>query len=102
MVVYIDLIFAANLLIDGVLLWLTSWLVKHKVSWWRLTLSALAGALYVVMMFVPELSFLYTFLIKFGLSVLMIWIAFDLEVCKAIFGHLGRFISLILRRREGS
>ncbi|MFD1904855.1 sigma-E processing peptidase SpoIIGA [Paenibacillus rhizoplanae] len=44
-------------------------MVKHKVIWWRLTLSALTGALYVVMMFVPELSFLYTFLIKFGLSV---------------------------------
>src|SRR6476646_5380698 len=56
LVVYIDLIFAANLLIDGVLLWLTGWLVKLRVSWWRLVLSAVIGALYVVMMFVPELS----------------------------------------------
>ncbi|MEK3901660.1 sigma-E processing peptidase SpoIIGA [Paenibacillus sp. FSL R7-0179] len=91
MVVYIDLIFAANLLIDGVLLWLTSWLVKHKISWWRLTLSALAGALYVVMMFVPELSFMYTFLVKFGLSVLMIWIAFGFRSLQSYLRAFGAF-----------
>jgi stage II sporulation protein GA (sporulation sigma-E factor processing peptidase) len=85
LVVYIDLIFAANLLIDGVLLWLTGWMVKLKMSWWRLVLSAVVGALYVVMMFIPELSFLYTFLIKFGLSVIMLWIAFG-------FGSLQRYL----------
>lgn len=91
MVVYIDLIFAANLLIDGVLLWLTGWLVKMKVSWWRLALSSLVGALYVVMMFVPELSFLYTFLIKFGLSVIMLWIAFGFRSLQSYLRALGAF-----------
>lgn len=91
MVVYIDLIFAANLLIDGILLWLTGWLVKLKVSWWRLALSALVGALYVVMMFVPELSFLYTFLIKFGLSVVMLWIAFGFRSLQSYLRVLGAF-----------
>lgn len=91
LVVYIDLIFAANLLIDGILLWLTGWLVKLKVSWWRLALSALVGALYVVMMFVPELSFLYTFLIKFGLSVVMLWIAFGFRSLQSYLRVLGAF-----------
>ncbi len=91
LVVYIDLIFAANLLIDGILLWLTGWLVKLKVSWWRLILSALVGALYVVMMFVPELSFLYTFLIKFGLSVVMLWIAFGFRSLQSYLRALGAF-----------
>lgn len=85
LVVYIDLIFATNLVIDGVLLWLTGWLVKLKVSWWRMGIASVVGALYVVMMFVPELSFMYTFLIKFGLSVLMLWIAFG-------FGSLQRYL----------
>ncbi|ASA26449.1 sigma-E processing peptidase SpoIIGA [Paenibacillus donghaensis] len=91
MVVYIDLIFAANLLIDGVLLWLTGWLVKLRVSWWRLVLSAVIGALYVVMMFVPELSFLYTFLIKFGLSVLMLWVAFGFKSLPQYLRCMGAF-----------
>ncbi|WP_178382710.1 sigma-E processing peptidase SpoIIGA [Paenibacillus sp. P46E] len=91
LVVYIDLIFTANLLIDGILLWLTGWLVKQKVSWWRLISSALVGALYVVMMFVPELSFLYTFLIKFGLSVVMLWIAFGFTSLQSYLRALGAF-----------
>nr|WP_244444685.1 sigma-E processing peptidase SpoIIGA [Paenibacillus camerounensis] len=91
LVVYIDLIFAANLLIDGVLIWLTGWLVKEKIAWWRLFLSALVGALYVVMMFVPELSFLYTFMIKFGLSVLMLLIAFGYRSLQGYLRALGAF-----------
>ncbi|MCL6604131.1 MAG: sigma-E processing peptidase SpoIIGA [Paenibacillus sp.] len=91
MVVYIDLIFAANLLIDGVLLWLTGWMLKLKVPWWRLLLSALLGALYVVMMFVPDLSFLYTFIIKFGLSVFMLWIAFGFVSLQSYLRTMGAF-----------
>ncbi|NGM81749.1 sigma-E processing peptidase SpoIIGA [Paenibacillus sp. 7124] len=91
MVVYIDLIFAANLLIDAVLLWLTRWMIKVKVRWWRLWLSALVGALYVVMMFVPELSFMYTFLIKFGLSVIMIGVAFGFTSLQGFLRSMGAF-----------
>ncbi|MFD1772971.1 sigma-E processing peptidase SpoIIGA [Paenibacillus rhizophilus] len=91
MVVYIDLIFAANLLIDAVLLWLTGWMIKVRTKWWRLWLSALVGATYVVMMFVPELSFMYTFLIKFGLSVIMIWVAFGFSSLQGFFRSIGAF-----------
>jgi len=91
LVVYIDLIFAANLLIDGILLWLTGWMMKTRSSWWRMGLSALVGALYVVMMFVPDLSFLYTFVIKFGLSVLMLWIAFGFVSLQSYLRTMGAF-----------
>lgn len=91
LVVYIDLIFAANLLIDGILLWLTGWLMRLRISWWRLLISALVGALYVVMMFVPELSFLYTFIIKFGLSVVMLWIAFGFGSLQSYLRSMGAF-----------
>ncbi|WP_410515124.1 sigma-E processing peptidase SpoIIGA [Paenibacillus sp. BR2-3] len=91
MVVYIDLIFAANLLIDGILLWLTGWMLRLRTPWWRMSLSAFVGALYVVMMFVPELSFLYTFIIKFGLSVLMLWIAFGFVSLQSYLRTMGAF-----------
>jgi len=91
LVVYIDLIFAANLLIDGILLWLTAWMLKLRTSWWRMSLSSLVGALYVVMMFVPDLSFLYTFMIKFGLSVLMLWIAFGFVSLQSYLRTMGAF-----------
>ncbi|GAE04270.1 sporulation sigma-E factor processing peptidase [Paenibacillus sp. JCM 10914] len=91
LVVYIDLIFLANLLIDGILLALTAWMRRIKPTWWRLILSSVTGALYVVMMFVPQLSFLYTFLIKFGLSLIMLWIAFGFVSLQSYIRNLTAF-----------
>lgn len=91
LVVYIDLIFLANLFIDGILLALTAWMRKAKLKWWRLALSSMVGALYVVMMFVPQLSFLFTFLIKFSLSLIMLWIAFGFTSLQSYLHHLGAF-----------
>ncbi|MCT1397747.1 MULTISPECIES: sigma-E processing peptidase SpoIIGA [unclassified Paenibacillus] len=91
MVVYIDLIFLANLVIDGMLLALTAWMRRVKPRWWRLVLSSVVGALYVVMMFVPQLSFLFTFLIKFGLSLIMLWIAFGFASLQSYLRNLGAF-----------
>ncbi|OPA78771.1 sigma-E processing peptidase SpoIIGA [Paenibacillus selenitireducens] len=76
MVVYIDLIFLMNLLIDAALLWTTAWMRKLKPRIWRLIVAAVLGACYVVMMFAPALSFMFTFLIKFAISFVMLWIAF--------------------------
>lgn len=91
LVVYIDLIFITNLLIDGALLWLTAWMRKLRFRWWRLTVSAAVGALYVVMMFVPQLSFMYTFVIKFALSLLMLWIVFGFGSLQNYIRNMGAF-----------
>lgn len=91
MVVYLDLIFLVNLLIDGSLIAVTAWMRKRKVAIWRLLLSALAGASYVVMMFLPQLSFLYTFMVKFLFSVVMIWIAFGFGSLQTYIRNLGAF-----------
>lgn len=85
MIIYIDLIFLVNLFIDAVVLVITAWMRKLRPVWWRTLMSAFIGALYVVMMFVPELSFLFTFLIKFALSVIMLLVSFG-------FGSLQRYL----------
>lgn len=91
MVVYLDLIFLMNLLIDGSLIAVTAWMRKRKVAIWRLLLSAVAGASYVVMMFQPQLSFMFTFLVKFLFSVVMIWIAFGFGSLQTYLRNLGAF-----------
>ncbi|WP_235285423.1 sigma-E processing peptidase SpoIIGA [Paenibacillus tarimensis] len=76
LVVYVDLVFFTNLLIDGAVLLTTAWVRGLRPKLLRLSAAAVMGALYVVMMFVPPLSFLFTFLLKFALSLLMLWTAF--------------------------
>ncbi|MFH5182837.1 sigma-E processing peptidase SpoIIGA [Paenibacillus sp. TAB 01] len=76
MIVYIDIIFLTNVLIDGALLWVTARSRKLAFRWWRLLSSACLGGAYVVLMFFPPVSFMFTFAIKFALSLLMLWLAF--------------------------
>lgn len=76
MIVYVDLIFLLNLLMDGAMLYTCGKIRKIKLVWWRLLLSSGIGASYVVMMFFPQLSFLFTFLVKVSFSLLMIAVAF--------------------------
>ncbi len=90
-VVYVDLIFLTNLCIDGTLIGLTAWMRQTKLVWWRWLLSAIVGALYVVMMFVPEFDFLFTFLIKFGFSLVMLSIAFGYKGLQSFVRTLGTF-----------
>ena len=85
MIVYVDLIFFMNFVIDGVLLLATGWTRKIKMKGWRIAAGAGIGALYVIMMLFPETSILFTLLFKFIFSVLMILVSFG-------FGQLQRFL----------
>lgn len=91
MVVYIDLIFLMNLLIDASLLLTTAWMRKQKIIIWRIALSAAVGAMYVMMMFLPELSFLFTFIVKFLFSVVMLWVAFGFGSLQSYLRNMGAF-----------
>jgi stage II sporulation protein GA (sporulation sigma-E factor processing peptidase) len=84
-VVYLDLIFLLNLFIDGATLQTTAWVRKIKASPWRILAASAIGACYVVMMFVPVLSFMYTFVIKCLFSIVMLYTAFG-------FGSLQHFL----------
>ncbi len=76
MTVYIDEIFAINLLMDGVMLWATGRLVQREPIWWRLLLSAILGALYGVLIFLPGWSWISNGFAKAVCAFLMAWIGF--------------------------
>ena len=91
MVIYIDLIFLMNFLIDGALLLATAITRKIPVNPWRIVLGAGIGALYVVLIFFPQFSFLFTFVIKFGFSILMILATFGFHHLQQFLRNLGAF-----------
>jgi stage II sporulation protein GA (sporulation sigma-E factor processing peptidase) len=76
MVVYVDLIFLLNLLVDAVLLYATAWSRRLKPPWWRLWLAAALGAGYVVLIFFPGWPALTTFAVKCAFSLAMTLAAF--------------------------
>jgi stage II sporulation protein GA (sporulation sigma-E factor processing peptidase) len=87
----LDLVFLTNLLIDAALLRMTAWSRRLTFRWWRLALASALGAMYVVMIFVPSMSFLFTTLIKLLFSIAMILIAFGFAHMQHFLRNLGAF-----------
>jgi stage II sporulation protein GA (sporulation sigma-E factor processing peptidase) len=93
-VVYADLIFLTNLLIDGAILVVTARILAVRAKMWRIAAAAALGAAYVVLMIVPSLSFLFTFLIKCLFSVIMALIAFGYGRPRRFLRVLGMFYAV--------
>ncbi|TBL78164.1 sigma-E processing peptidase SpoIIGA [Paenibacillus thalictri] len=91
MIVYLDLIFLTNFVIDGALLYTTAKVRKIRFAWWRLIVSAFVGACYVVFMFIPDTSFLFTFFVKFGFALIMLAVAFGFVSLQYFLRNLGMF-----------
>jgi stage II sporulation protein GA (sporulation sigma-E factor processing peptidase) len=91
LVVYVDLVFLINLLIDGALLLSTAWLRKLPVRRWRMAAAAIIGAGYVVFMLFPSMSMMFTLVVKIVFSVLMVLTAFGFGRLQSFLGNLGAF-----------
>lgn len=76
MVVYIDVLFIINLIINYFILLAVSQILKRNDKRLRLFVGAALGAVYGSLMFFPELNFLYTALLKLVFSVTIVAVAF--------------------------
>lgn len=91
MIVYADLVFLLNLLIDAAVLQATAWCRRLRPPWWRLWLGAVLGALYAMVVLVPELSALYSFPFKVLFSLAMIFAVFGFRSLQFFLGNAAVF-----------
>jgi stage II sporulation protein GA (sporulation sigma-E factor processing peptidase) len=91
-VVYADLIFLFNFLMDAAMLFAAGRVRKLKLKWWRVVLSATIGALYVIMMLFPALSLLFTFAVKCLFLIIMIVVAFGFGSLQHFLRNAGTFL----------
>ncbi len=75
-VIYIDVLFLLNFVVDYILLLATARITGEVFTRLRLALGALVGAIYAAMLFVPGLIWLSHFLCKISVAVLMILVSF--------------------------
>jgi stage II sporulation protein GA (sporulation sigma-E factor processing peptidase) len=85
LVVYADLVFLSNLIIDGAVLLMTAWVRGLKPDWRRLAAAASIGAAYAALLPVPGADILFQAIVKIAMSLAMLLIAFG-------FGGLQRFV----------
>jgi stage II sporulation protein GA (sporulation sigma-E factor processing peptidase) len=74
--VYIDVLFVINLVINYFILLAVTNILHRKDKRLRLFLAACFGAVYSLLIFFPELSFLYSSILKFIFSVTIVVVAY--------------------------
>ena len=55
-IIYADVLFLLNFLLDFALLWASGRFLRFKIKYWRLFLASLIGALYGVGILIPGLE----------------------------------------------
>jgi stage II sporulation protein GA (sporulation sigma-E factor processing peptidase) len=85
MTVYIELFLADNFLMNFLVLYLASKMVCQKNGMGKLSLSAAAGCLYAVCVFVFSLDFLNTLFFKIAVSLFLCFTAFGFKSIKLFF-----------------
>jgi stage II sporulation protein GA (sporulation sigma-E factor processing peptidase) len=94
MIVYVDIIFLINFLLNAVLLLATAKIYKIRPKLWRVFLSAGTGASYAIFMFMPTMSFLFTLIVKCLFSAFMIMTAFGYKSLRYWIGIWMTFYSI--------
>jgi stage II sporulation protein GA (sporulation sigma-E factor processing peptidase) len=74
-IVYADITFLLNFIMDFIILWVTVRLTGVPVAYIRLIMAALLGGIYAVGYLYPDISWVYSFPMKVLLSVIMVAIA---------------------------
>ena len=89
MVVYVDVIFIENLIMNYAILYTTFYMKKIKVSKIRIFISSIIGAIYSIIMFVPKIGKFNNIITKIILSFIMLRIIHKEK-------KLKKFIELVL------
>ncbi len=95
-VVYIDMLFLLNFLMNSVTLYASSMFLRKRLGILKLALTASFSALYSSVMFFPQLSFLYSAAFKSIFLILIAWLAFPSKKFKEILKSSAVFLTVNL------
>lgn len=83
-VVYIDVLFAVNLILNYFILLTVSRMLHRQDKRLRLLLGAMVGAVYALLILLPEMSFLFTAMLKILLSIGIVLAAYRVNGFKSL------------------
>lgn len=89
--VYVDVLFIINFIADYILLSVTAFFIKRKVSYSRLVLSSSFGALYSVISFFMNIEPICLFLFSLTVAFIMIFLCFGIKSCVLLLKTISVF-----------
>lgn len=97
MTIYVDIVFLENIIMNSIILYATSIILKQKPRLFRIIMSSVIGAIYSIALYLTNFKIYTSTISKIILSIIMIYIAFKpsniKNVCKqVIIFYLTSFI----------
>lgn len=77
MTIYLDVVFLENLIINYIIIYATGIVLKTKIKHFKILIGSLIGAIYSIMYYIINLKIYSTVFIKFILSIVIIYVAFN-------------------------
>lgn len=77
MTIYIDVVLIENLIMNYIILFATGIIIKTKIKHIKLILSSLVGAIYSVLAYMSILQIYTSIILKFILSIIIVYIAYN-------------------------
>lgn len=91
MTIYIDVVFIENLIMNYIILFATSIIIKIKVKHIRLILASSLGAIYSIIAYMSILEMYSSVILKIILSVIIVYIAYNPQNVKNMWKYLVIF-----------
>lgn len=91
MTIYIDVVFIENLIMNYIILFATSIIIKIKVKHIRLILASILGAIYSIIAYMSILEMYSSVILKIILSVIIVYIAYNTQNVKNMWKYLVIF-----------
>ena len=91
MTIYIDVVFIENLIMNYIILFATSIIIKIKVKHIRLILASILGAIYYIIAYMSILEMYSSVILKIILSVIIVYIAYNPQNVKNMWKYLVIF-----------
>lgn len=88
MTVYIDVILIENLIMNYIIIFATGIILKIKMKQIRIILGSLIGAIYTIIAYVSNLRIYSNFILKFILSIIIVYISFNPQTQKQLWKSL--------------
>lgn len=82
MTIYIDVVLIENLLMNYIILYATGIILKIKMKHLRLFFASLIGAIYTIISYISKVQIYSNFILKFLLSIVIIYVAFNPQKAK--------------------
>ncbi len=88
MTVYIDVVLIENLIMNYIIIFATGIILKIKMKQIRMILGSLIGAIYTIIAYVSNLRIYSNFILKFILSIIIVYISFNPQTQKQLWKSL--------------